>query len=297
VEEQLLYSGQSEQLSTSTVEPFGKTFSSSIDLIANVTIVERLFSVNGRAKKGNYSGRSGYVLGRYSGLLAWFIKCACAEQSWRNPLGEGTVRAGELGKRADYAAEQARQRGARGILPELGITEYVGQFLKDLGTLGSYNISRQYGGAPESDPFEGKPVTVDDSQETPSETTLEPTRDRAPVKAVEPDAATLALGSQLQLDKAGTSKDLVKMYAAQRSAGQYNMPEIQRMYMEQGRPDLAKWAAANPDLAQREYMKSIQKMGARPEGEELIEAYGGGEPKEGEEIIDAVNFLKKKAGL
>ena len=222
---------------------------------------------------------------------------AGVEQSWRNPLGEGTVRAGELGKRADYAAEQARQRGARGILPELGITEYVGQFLKDLGTLGSYNISSQYGGAPESDPFKGKPVTVDDSQEPPKKTTLEPTRDRAPVKAVEPDAATLALGSQLQLDKAGTSKDLVKMYAAQRSAGQYNMPEIQRMYMEQGRPDLAKWAEANPDLAQREYMKSIQKMGARPEGEELIEAYGGGEPKEGEEIINAVNFLKKKAGL
>ena len=121
--------------------------------------------------------------------------------------------------------------------------------------------------------------------------------DRAPAKAEEPDAATLALGSQLQLPKTGTNQDLVKMYSAQRSAGKYNMPEIEKMYMEQGRPDLAKWAAANPDLAQREYMKSIQKMGARPEGEELIEAYGGGEPKEGEEIIDAVNFLKKKAGL
>ena len=138
--------------------------------------------------------------------------------------------------------------------------------------------------------------STDDVPPSPRPLSPTPLRTETPAK-VEPDAATLALGSQLQLPKTGTNQDLVKMYSAQRSAGQYNMPEIQRMYMEQGRPDLAKWAAANPDLAQREYMKSIQKMGARPEGEELIEAYGGGEPKEGEEIIDAVNFLKKKAGL
>lgn len=182
----------------------------------------------------------------------------------------------------------------------LSITDIIGNFLGNLGF--GAKLPRDipmYGGGGSISGLSGSvPERIRESKVSRPEPVIEQRQEeRVEEKPKEIDSSTLALGSQLQLPKTGTSEDLVKMYAAQRSAGKYNMPEIQKMYMEQGRPDLAKWAEANPDLAQREYMKSIQKMGARPEGEELIEAYGGGEPKEGDEIIDAVNFLKKKAGL
>jgi hypothetical protein len=131
-------------------------------------------------------------------------------------------------------------------------------------------------------------------------------------KGAPADAAAMeVLGNQLMAPK-GTN--IASMYAAQSAMGRVNQAAIQEMYKD--RPDLQKWAAANPMLAQREFLKSEQRrasemptapdqetvMGdlgsrAQDEGGYSLEAYGGGKPKEGEEIIDAVNFLKKKAGL
>jgi len=132
-------------------------------------------------------------------------------------------------------------------------------------------------------------------------------------KGAPADAAAMeVLGNQLMAPEKDTN--VASMYAAQSAMGRVNQAAIQEMYKD--RPDLQKWAAANPMLAQREYLKSEQRraaqmptapdqetvMGdlgsrAQDEGGYSLEAYGVGEPKEGEEIIDAVNFLKKKAGL
>ena len=105
-----------------------------------------------------------------------------------------------------------------------------------------------------------------------------------------------AMGSEL---KAPEGKDALPAYYASQSAmGRVNLEDIQNMYHSQGRSDLAAWAAANPMLAQREYMKTLkQDFPHRGEGEEIIEAYGGGAPGEGEEIIDAYNFMRTKANL
>ena len=105
-----------------------------------------------------------------------------------------------------------------------------------------------------------------------------------------------AMGSEL---KAPEGKDALPAYYASQSAmGRVNLEDIQNMYHSQGRSDLAAWAAANPMLAQREYMKTLkQDFPHRGEGEEIIEAYGGGAPGEGEEIIDAYNFMRNKANL
>lgn len=105
-----------------------------------------------------------------------------------------------------------------------------------------------------------------------------------------------AMGSEL---KAPEGKDALPAYYASQSAmGRVNLEDIQNMYHSQGRSDLAAWAAANPMLAQREYMKQLKTdFPHRGEGEEIIEAYGGGEPGEGEEIIDAYNYMRNKAGL
>jgi len=132
-------------------------------------------------------------------------------------------------------------------------------------------------------------------------------------KGAPADAAAMeVLGNQLMAPEKDTN--VASMYAAQSAMGRVNQAAIQEMYKD--RPDLQKWAAANPMLAQREFLKSEQRrasemptapdqetvMGdlgsrAQDEGGYSLEAYGVGEPKEGEEIIDAVNFLKKKAGL
>ena len=127
------------------------------------------------------------------------------------------------------------------------------------------------------------------------------------------DAAAMeVLGNQLMAPEKDTN--IASMYAAQSAMGRVNQAAIQDMYKD--RPDLQKWAAANPMLAQREFLKAEQRrasempiapdqetvmgdLGSRAQGEGgySLEAFGGGEPKEGEEIINAVNFLKKKAGL
>ena len=65
-----------------------------------------------------------------------------------------------------------------------------------------------------------------------------------------------ALGTQRQ---APTSAPLSDYYRSQSALGRVNQEEIQKMYAD--RPDLQKWAAANPMLAQREYVK---RQGGRP---------------------------------
>lgn len=66
----------------------------------------------------------------------------------------------------------------------------------------------------------------------------------------------VTLGTQRQ---APTSAPLSDYYRSQSALGRVNQEEIQKMYAD--RPDLQKWAAANPMLAQREYIK---RQGGRP---------------------------------
>lgn len=59
--------------------------------------------------------------------------------------------------------------------------------------------------------------------------------------------------------KAPTTESLSDYYRSQSAMGRVNQAEIQKMYAD--RPDLQKWAAANPMLAQREFVK---RQGGRP---------------------------------
>ena len=61
--------------------------------------------------------------------------------------------------------------------------------------------------------------------------------------------------------KAPVGTPLSDYYRSQSAMGRVNQADIQKMYADQGRPDLQKWAAANPMLAQREFMK---QQGGRP---------------------------------
>ena len=63
-------------------------------------------------------------------------------------------------------------------------------------------------------------------------------------------AEMVTLGTQRQ---APTTAPLADYYRAQSATGRVNQAAIQEMYKD--RPDLQKWAAANPMLAQREYTK------------------------------------------
>ena len=70
------------------------------------------------------------------------------------------------------------------------------------------------------------------------------------------------LGSQT---KAPTTSPLPDYYRAQSAMGRVNQADIQAMYAD--RPDLQKWAAANPMLAQREFAKRQANAPAQlPEG-------------------------------
>ena len=269
---------------------------------------------------GQYVTRNGRQLykaddGKYYPSFSAAVQ-AGTEDSWRNLLGEGTVRAGELGKRSDYAAEQGRARGSRSFLPELGITEYVGQFLNDLGTLGKYNLGRRFGGAQERDPFASAPVVVpplekavddtatvpalppglDLSRPKPFAMTPEGQFDRyfktpefdyvfgsgSRGKGAPADAAAMeVLGNQLMAPEKDTN--IASMYAAQSAMGRVNQAAIQEMYKD--RPDLQKWAAANPMLAQREYLKSEQRraseMPTAPDQETVMGDLGSRAQEEG----------------
>jgi len=69
-------------------------------------------------------------------------------------------------------------------------------------------------------------------------------------------AEMAALAAQ---SKAPTTSSLSDYYRSQSAMGRVNQAEIQKMYPD--RPDLQKWAAENPMLAQREFVK---RQGGRP---------------------------------
>lgn len=70
-------------------------------------------------------------------------------------------------------------------------------------------------------------------------------------------AEMAALAAQ---SKAPTTSSLSDYYRSQSAMGRVNQAEIQKMYPD--RPDLQKWAAENPMLAQREYTKEMGRREA-----------------------------------
>jgi hypothetical protein len=74
-------------------------------------------------------------------------------------------------------------------------------------------------------------------------------------------SAMQALAAQT---KAPTDTSLSTYYRAQSAAGRGNMPEIQKSLGYEKGSDLAKWAAANPMLAQRLYAQQQAKMESAP---------------------------------
>lgn len=115
--------------------------------------------------------------------------------------------------------------------------------------------------------------------------------------------ATAAAMEQLAAqEKAPMDSPLSSYYAAQSAMGRVNQPQIQEMYKD--RPDLQKWAAANPMLAQREYARkygTTDITNLAPDQETVMGDLGsraqaeGGYTLEGFGIRDKVDkFLGKK---
>lgn len=90
--------------------------------------------------------------------------------------------------------------------------------------------------------------------------------------------------------KAPTTESLSDYYRSQSAMGRVNQAEIQKMYAD--RPDLQKWAAANPMLAQREFVKRQAKEEAvgRPTA---ATTYAGAtpEPVAGQDFSIAANAV------
>jgi len=90
--------------------------------------------------------------------------------------------------------------------------------------------------------------------------------------------------------KAPTTESLSDYYRSQSAMGRVNQAEIQKMYAD--RPDLQKWAAANPMLAQREFVKRQVKEEAvgRPTA---ATTYAGAtpEPVAGQDFSIAANAV------
>jgi len=101
-------------------------------------------------------------------------------------------------------------------------------------------------------------------------------------KGAPADAAAMeVVGNQLMAPEKDTN--IASMYAAQSAMGRVNQAAIQEMYKD--RPDLQKWAAANPMLAQREYLKSEQRraseMPTAPDQETVMGDLGSRAQEEG----------------
>jgi len=67
---------------------------------------------------------------------------------------------------------------------------------------------------------------------------------------------------------APTTSSLSDYYRSQSAMGRVNQAEIQKMYPD--RPDLQKWAAANPMLAQREFVKRQGGRSVAPDQETVM---------------------------
>lgn len=102
------------------------------------------------------------------------------------------------------------------------------------------------------------------------------------------DAAAMeVLGNQLVAPEKDTN--IASMYAAQSAMGRVNQAAIQEMYKD--RPDLQKWAAANPAAAQREFLKSEQRrvdqMPIAPDQETVMGDLGSRAQDEGGYSLEA----------
>ena len=107
--------------------------------------------------------------------------------------------------------------------------------------------------------------------------------------------ATAAAMEQLAAqEKAPMDSPLSSYYAAQSAMGQVNQPQIQEMYKD--RPDLQKWAAANPMLAQREYAKkygTTDITNLAPDQETVIRDLGSGAQAEGGYTLEGFGIRDK----
>ena len=93
-----------------------------------------------------------------------------------------------------------------------------------------------------------------------------------------------ALASQA---KAPTTSSLSDYYRAQSAMGRVNQADIQKMYAD--RPDLQKWAAANPMLAQREFIKQQGGRTMAPDGQTVMGDLGSRAQSEGGYTMEALN--------
>lgn len=93
-----------------------------------------------------------------------------------------------------------------------------------------------------------------------------------------------ALASQA---KAPTTSSLSDYYRAQSAMGRVNQADIQKMYAD--RPDLQKWAAANPMLAQREFIKQQGGRTMAPDGQTVMGDLGSRAQGEGGYTLEAFN--------
>jgi hypothetical protein len=93
-----------------------------------------------------------------------------------------------------------------------------------------------------------------------------------------------ALASQ---EKAPTTSSLSDYYRAQSAMGRVNQADIQAMYAD--RPDLQKWAAANPMLAQREFIKQQGGPTMAPDGQTVMGDLGSRAQSEGGYTMEAFN--------
>ena len=95
-----------------------------------------------------------------------------------------------------------------------------------------------------------------------------------------------ALASQA---KAPTTSSLSDYYRAQSAMGRVNQADIQKMYAD--RPDLQKWAAANPMLAQREFIKQQggPPMPMAPDQQTVTGDLGSRAQSEGGYTMEAFN--------
>ena len=93
-----------------------------------------------------------------------------------------------------------------------------------------------------------------------------------------------ALAAQAE---APTTSSLSDYYRAQSAMGRVNQADIQKMYA--GRPDLQKWAAANPMLAQREFIKQQGGQTMAPDGQTVMGDLGSRAQSTGGYTMEAFN--------
>lgn len=95
------------------------------------------------------------------------------------------------------------------------------------------------------------------------------------------------MGALAAQAEAPTTSSLSDYYRAQSAMGRVNQADIQKMYA--GRPDLQKWAAANPMLAQREFIKQQGGQTMAPDGQTVMGDLGSRAQSTGGYTMEAFN--------